>query len=117
MKFAAVSSLENLDLAAESQKILEKSATAIVPITFVLGALLTTIYRYASESVWDTPLHGFMVLVTFQLLPLAVLKLKLLSCADRVNLVPIALVKTLLMHFGLQVMRMWYYMYTGDWTK
>lgn len=67
------------------------------------GALLA--YRQMTEERTDQPLNGFLANIMLQMLPLVALKAKIWSCTDRVSLVPLVLVRTLLMHVMLGIFR------------
>jgi len=73
------------------------------------AALLTAVglltYQHATQDAFDHPLSSFLANILLQMLPLVALKMKIYSCGDRVSLVPRVLVKTLLMHLILEVIR------------
>lgn len=79
--------------------------------TLVVPGILLTVsagllaYRQATEGLYDLPLNGFLGCILLQMLPLVALKAKIYTCNDRVSLVPLVLVKTLLMHIFLEIMR------------
>lgn len=71
----------------------------------VAGSAVLCVYRQMTEDQSDLPLTGFLATILFSMLPLMALKAKIWSCSDRVSLVPMVLVKTLLMHLALEVLR------------
>lgn len=71
----------------------------------VAGSAVLCVYRQMTEDQTDLPLTGFLATILFSMLPLMALKAKIWSCSDRVSLVPMVLVKTLLMHLALEVLR------------
>lgn len=79
--------------------------TLVLPGLLLLasGALLA--YRQMTEERTDQPLNGFLANIMLQMLPLVALKAKIWSCTDRVSLVPLVLVRTLLMHVMLGIFR------------
>lgn len=98
---------EGVDLQKYFQQFMQKGFVVLVPFILIGGALITAIWRFTIEKSYDYKgLKGFMVLTVLQLLPLAVLKVKTWICSDRVSLVPLALVKTMIMHVFLQCTRL-----------
>mmetsp|Transcript_67040 Transcript_67040/g.160680 ORF Transcript_67040/g.160680 Transcript_67040/m.160680 type:complete len:313 (+) Transcript_67040:58-996(+) len=81
------------------------NCTLVVPgILLVVSAGLFA-YRGVTEDKFDLPLNGFLFNIMLQMMPLVALKFKIWSCNDRVSLVPLVLVKTMLMHVALSTMR------------
>jgi len=104
--------LEALELAAGAQKVLNKSVNAILPLMLMLGGIGTIIHRFAtSEGGAGDPIQAFLVMVTVQLLPMIALKFKTWICSERASLMPVALVKTLMMHVTVQVFRIALHVY------
>lgn len=104
--------LEALNLANQSQKILQKSVAVILPLMLMLGGVGTIVYRFATyDEGGSDAVKGFLVMVWVQLLPMTALKFKTWLCADRASLMPTALVKTMMMHVAVQVFRMIYHVY------
>lgn len=103
---------EALNLAVESQKLLKKSANAMLPVMLLLCGVGTIVYRFVfvNGHQYD-PVKHFLVMVVVQLLPMAALKLKTWICSDRVSLMPSALIKTLMMHIAVQMFRIIYHLY------
>lgn len=96
-----------MDVQKQAQEIFQKGFVMLVPMILVGGAFATAVWRMMTDvSFAPNSMKGFMVLVALQLLPLALLKIKTWICADRVSLVPLALIKTLMMHVFLQVLRL-----------
>jgi len=81
------------------------SCTLVIPGIIVAGSAVLCVYRQMTEDQSDLPLTGFLATILFSMLPLMALKAKIWSCSDRVSLVPMVLVKTLLMHLALEVLR------------
>ncbi|CAJ1362889.1 unnamed protein product [Effrenium voratum] len=81
------------------------SCTLVVPGVLLVAAAILCVYRQMTEDPTDLPLTGFLATILLSMLPLMALKAKIWSCADRVSLVPMVLVKTLLMHAALEVLR------------
>jgi len=81
------------------------SCTLVLPGMLLVASAVMLAYRHLTEERYDLPLNGFLANILLQMLPLVALKVKILSCTDRVSLVPLALVKTILMHAILSIMR------------
>mmetsp|Transcript_3071 Transcript_3071/g.5402 ORF Transcript_3071/g.5402 Transcript_3071/m.5402 type:complete len:304 (+) Transcript_3071:85-996(+) len=81
------------------------SCTLVVPAVLLVAAATLCVYRQMTEDATDLPLTGFLATILLSMLPLMALKAKIWSCSDRVSLVPMVLVKTLLMHASLEVLR------------
>jgi len=81
----------------------------------LVAAATLCVYRQMTEDATDLPLTGFLATILLSMLPLMALKAKIWSCSDRVSLVPMVLVKTLLMHAALEVLRIGSQMLEG-WT-
>lgn len=79
--------------------------TLVVPAILLVSAAMLCVYRQMTEDASDLPLTGFLATILLSMLPLMALKAKIWSCSDRVSLVPMVLVKTLLMHASLEVLR------------
>lgn len=79
--------------------------TLVVPGLLLAASAGLLCYRGATEEHFDLPLNGFLFNILLQMMPLVALKLKIYSCADRVSLVPLVLVKTLLMHVAMLSLR------------
>lgn len=62
-------------------------------------------YHYGTQEYFDHAMVHFLILILLQMLPLLLLKLKIYQCGDRLSLVPRVLVKTMLMHTILAVLR------------
>jgi len=97
-----------MDVTKQFQQFMQKGFVMLVPSMLIGGAIATAVWRWSIEDGFarKTMLKGFMVLVTLQLLPLGILKVKTWICTDRVSLVPMALVKTVMMHVFLQCLRL-----------
>jgi len=79
--------------------------TLVLPGLLLLASAALLAYRQMTEERTDQPLNGFLAIVLLQMLPLVALKAKIWSCNDRVSLVPLVLVRTLLMHVVLGMFR------------
>jgi len=79
--------------------------TLVLPGMLLLASAALLAYRQMTEERSDQPLNGFLANIMLQMLPLVALKAKIWSCNDRVSLVPLVLVRTLLMHVILGIMR------------
>mmetsp|Transcript_3934 Transcript_3934/g.7991 ORF Transcript_3934/g.7991 Transcript_3934/m.7991 type:complete len:312 (-) Transcript_3934:64-999(-) len=79
--------------------------TLVLPGLLLLASTALLAYRQMTEERTDQPLNGFLANILLQMLPLVALKAKIWSCNDRVSLVPLVLVRTLLMHVILGIMR------------
>lgn len=79
--------------------------TLVLPGALLAVAAFVLAYRQATEDVDDLPLNGFLATILLQMLPLAALKAKIWMCTDRVSLVPMVLMKTVLMHTVLELLR------------
>eukprot|EP00440_Ansanella_granifera_P031497 gb/GFBE01034193.1/.p1 GENE.gb/GFBE01034193.1/~~gb/GFBE01034193.1/.p1 ORF type:complete len:304 (+),score=74.97 gb/GFBE01034193.1/:1-912(+) len=79
--------------------------TLVVPGVLTAAAATLCVYRQMTEDATDLPLTGFLATIMCSMLPLMALKAKIWSCNDRVSLVPMVLVKTLLMHAALEILR------------
>lgn len=79
--------------------------TLVVPAILLCSGAMLCVYRQMTEDSSDLPLTGFLATILLSMLPLMALKAKIWSCQDRVSLVPMVLVKTLLMHAALEVLR------------
>jgi len=84
----------------------DSGCTLVLPGLLLLCSSVLLVYRHATEERFDLPLGGFLANILLSMLPLVALKAKIWSCSDRVSLVPLALVKTLLMHCTLGIMRL-----------
>mmetsp|Transcript_52876 Transcript_52876/g.113330 ORF Transcript_52876/g.113330 Transcript_52876/m.113330 type:complete len:316 (+) Transcript_52876:67-1014(+) len=99
-------SLDVMKLSAQLQNIVHgSSCTLVVPGFLLLGSAVMLAYRQVTEGLYDLPLNGFLANIMLQMMPLVALKAKIYTCNDRVSLVPLVLVKTLLMHVVLEIMR------------
>jgi hypothetical protein len=93
-------------LVAQLQEFVHNSGcTLVLPGVLLLCSACLLGYRSATEEHFDLPLSGFLANILLQMLPLAALKAKIYSCADRVSLVPLVLVKTILMHVVMLTLR------------
>lgn len=81
------------------------ACTLVIPGALLLASTVLLAYRHATEQQHDLPLAGFLGLILAQMCPLIALKVKIYMCGDRVSLVPLVLVKTLLMHIALLALR------------
>mmetsp|Transcript_615 Transcript_615/g.1929 ORF Transcript_615/g.1929 Transcript_615/m.1929 type:complete len:315 (-) Transcript_615:92-1036(-) len=81
------------------------ACTLVLPGSLLLVSAAMLTYRHVTEDRFDLPLNGFLANIMLQMLPLIALKIKIWSCNDRVSLVPLVLVKTILMHVILGIMR------------
>lgn len=79
--------------------------TLVLPGCLLAASAFMLAYRHVTEDRFDLPLNGFLANILLQMMPLVALKAKIWSCNDRVSLVPLVLVKTLLMHCILSIMR------------
>lgn len=79
--------------------------TLVLPGILLAASACMLAYRHVTEDRYDLPLNGFLANILLQMMPLVALKAKIWSCNDRVSLVPLVLVKTILMHVILGVMR------------
>lgn len=79
--------------------------TLVVPGLLLAASAGLLLYRGVTEEHFDLPLNGFLFNILLQMMPLVALKLKIYSCSDRVSLVPLVLVKTLLMHVAMLSLR------------
>ncbi|CAE8710953.1 unnamed protein product [Polarella glacialis] len=79
--------------------------TLVLPGSLLAVSAVVCVYRQMTEDANDIPLTGFLASILMSMLPLVALKAKIWSCNDRVSLVPMVLVKTLLMHAALEVLR------------
>uniref|UniRef100_A0A7S3SIN9 Uncharacterized protein n=1 Tax=Strombidinopsis acuminata TaxID=141414 RepID=A0A7S3SIN9_9SPIT len=84
----------------------DSGCTLVMPSLMVGCSMVLLIYRHATEEKFDLPLGGFLANILLSMMPLVALKAKIWSCNDRVSLVPLALVKTLLMHLTLGIVRL-----------
>lgn len=84
----------------------DSGCTLVIPGLLLLTSTVLLCYRHATEERFDLPLGGFLANILLSMMPLAALKAKIWSCSDRVSLVPLALVKTLLMHCSLGILRL-----------
>lgn len=80
-------------------------ATLVLPGILLTVSAIVCVYRQMTEDNSDLPLTGFLATILMSMLPLVALKAKIWSCTDRVSLVPMVLVKTLLMHAALEILR------------
>uniref|UniRef100_A0A7S2KB27 Uncharacterized protein n=1 Tax=Zooxanthella nutricula TaxID=1333877 RepID=A0A7S2KB27_9DINO len=93
-------------LVAQAQSFVHGSAcTLVLPSVLVAASVLLLAYRGVTEEEHHLPLNGFLANIMLQMFPLLALKAKIYSCTDRVSLVPMVLVKTLLMHATIGVAR------------
>mmetsp|Transcript_79217 Transcript_79217/g.183825 ORF Transcript_79217/g.183825 Transcript_79217/m.183825 type:complete len:316 (+) Transcript_79217:94-1041(+) len=81
------------------------TCTLVLPGMLLVASAVMLAYRHVTEDRFDLPLNGFLANILLQMMPLVALKAKIWSCNDRVSLVPLVLVKTLLMHVILGIMR------------
>lgn len=81
------------------------ACTLVVPGALLVASGVLLAWRHLTEEVYDLPLNGFLANILAQMCPLVALKAKIYSCSDRVSLVPLVLVKTLLMHVSLLTLR------------
>lgn len=79
--------------------------TLVIPGIMLLVSAVLLAYRGVTEEEHHLPLNGFLTNILVQMMPLVALKAKIYSCTDRVSLVPMVLVKTLLMHATLGIFR------------
>lgn len=79
--------------------------TLVVPGVLFAASATMLVYRGITEEQFDLPLNSFLFNILLQMLPLIALKLKIFTCADRVSLVPLVLVKTLIMHVAMLSLR------------
>jgi len=87
------------ELWAQLNNLVHGSAcTLVVPGALLVASVVLFVYRHATEEQYDLPLAGFLGCILAQMCPLVALKVKIYTCGDRVSLVPLVLVKTLLMH-------------------
>jgi hypothetical protein len=94
------------DLFNQLNQLVHGSAcTLVIPGALLFASTALFAYRHATEEQYDLPLAGFLGNILAQMCPLVALKAKIYSCGDRVSLVPLVLVKTLLMHVVLLTLR------------
>jgi len=79
--------------------------TLVVPAVLVATGATLCVYRQMTEDALDLPLTGFLATILLSMMPLMALKAKIWVCNDRVSLVPMVLVKTLMMHAALEILR------------
>jgi len=79
--------------------------TLVLPGMLLFASAFMLAYRHVTEDQHDLLLNSFLANILLQMMPLVALKAKIWSCNDRVSLVPLVLVKTLLMHAILSIMR------------
>jgi hypothetical protein len=63
-------------------------------------------YHYGTMQSYDHSMLHFLSMLLLQMMPLLALKFKIYQCGDRLSLLPRTLVKTLLMHLILSILRM-----------
>jgi hypothetical protein len=81
------------------------ACTLVIPGALLVASTALFAYRHATEEQYDLPLAGFLGNILAQMCPLIALKVKIYMCGDRMSLVPLVLVKTLLMHIILLSLR------------
>jgi len=99
VKDAASVSLRLSDIVHASQ------CTLVVPGVLFAASAAMLVYRGVTEEEFDLPLNSFLFNILLQMVPLIALKLKIFTCSDRVSLVPLVLVKTLIMHVAMLSLR------------
>lgn len=73
-------------------------------------------YHYGTNTDKSESKLHFLSILCLQMFPLVALKLKMYQCGDRLSLVPRVLVKTLLMHFVLSILRLCTYPMLREFT-
>eukprot|EP00429_Kryptoperidinium_foliaceum_P020039 CAMPEP_0176047314 /NCGR_PEP_ID=MMETSP0120_2-20121206/23498_1 /TAXON_ID=160619 /ORGANISM="Kryptoperidinium foliaceum, Strain CCMP 1326" /LENGTH=381 /DNA_ID=CAMNT_0017380729 /DNA_START=34 /DNA_END=1180 /DNA_ORIENTATION=- len=108
-----------MSLLAKAQVMAHGTAcTLVLPGLLLVVSALLLAYRGITEEEHHLPLNGFLAIILIQMLPLVALKAKIYHCTDRVSLVPMVLVKTLMMHVTIGVFRISSALVEGgDWTK
>lgn len=88
------------------QSLLYATGCAMVtPALLAVGAFGVIAYNQLTDDHNNYHINNFLANIALQMLPLVLLKVKILACTDRVSIVPRALMKTLLMHVFLLVLR------------
>jgi len=77
----------------------------IVPGSAFLGLCGLLTYHHATQESYEHAMSHFLFAIFLQMLPLLALKIKIYQCGDRLALVPKVIVKTMLMHAVLSVLR------------
>lgn len=81
------------------------NGSMIVPGAAFLGVCGIVTYHHATQESYEHAMSHFLIAIFMQMLPLLALKMKIYACGDRLSLVPKTLVKTLLMHAFLSILR------------
>lgn len=82
------------------------NCTLVVPSMLLGASALLLGYRHLTQDTDDMPLNGFLANILLQMMPLVALKAKIWSCSDRISLLPMVLLKTLLMHLSVETLRL-----------
>eukprot|EP00928_Gymnodinium_smaydae_P065056 TRINITY_DN48254_c0_g1_i1.p1 TRINITY_DN48254_c0_g1~~TRINITY_DN48254_c0_g1_i1.p1 ORF type:complete len:314 (-),score=76.45 TRINITY_DN48254_c0_g1_i1:81-1022(-) len=77
-----------------------------VPVLCTVGLLGVLTYHHTTQEEYDHDISHFLVIVVVSMLPLLTLKMKMYTCGDRLALVPVVIVKTLLMHLIMSLLRL-----------
>jgi len=78
----------------------------LVPGILTLSLVGVIGYHYSTQESYDHAMCHFLAIILLQMFPLLALKMKIYHCGDRLSLVPRVLVKTLLMHVVLALLRL-----------
>eukprot|EP00928_Gymnodinium_smaydae_P033141 TRINITY_DN23820_c0_g1_i1.p1 TRINITY_DN23820_c0_g1~~TRINITY_DN23820_c0_g1_i1.p1 ORF type:complete len:313 (+),score=80.09 TRINITY_DN23820_c0_g1_i1:96-1034(+) len=78
----------------------------LLPALIVVGLLCVLTYHHTQQDEYDHEISHFLVIVLLSTAPLVVLKMKMYTCGDRLALVPVVIVKTLLMHVVISILRL-----------
>mmetsp|Transcript_65600 Transcript_65600/g.129001 ORF Transcript_65600/g.129001 Transcript_65600/m.129001 type:complete len:311 (+) Transcript_65600:135-1067(+) len=106
-------------LVTQAQTVMHgSSVTHVIPGLLLSVSATLLAYRGVTEEEHHLPLNGFLANILIQMCPLVALKVKIFRCADRVSLVPMVLIKTLIMHAILGVFRIAStFLDGGDWYR
>jgi len=90
-----------------TQEVLHGKNTAALPGLLLFVASILLVYRHMTEEVWESNrLKTFLALILIQMMPLAFLEMKILSCADPVGLLCKFGSHVLLMHVSFLSFRL-----------
>jgi len=114
-----MASKQEVSLLEKAQVLAHGSAcTLVLPGALLVLSAILLAYRGITEEEHHLPLNGFLAIILIQMLPLVALKAKIYRCTDRVSLVPMVLVKTLMMHVAIGAFRVGSALAEGgEWTR
>lgn len=88
----------------------------LIPGILTLSCFGLLGYHYSTQETYDYAMCHFLAIVCLQMFPLLALKMKIYQCGDRLSLVPRVLVKTILMHIVLAILRIIPPFMRRNWT-